>query len=154
MADAWSVSTHPSGETSASNWPWTRATRRRDRLWSRLQAGLDDLHLNGHREQRLPGNLNVAFPGAEADPLIASLKDVALSSGSACSSARPEPSHVLRALGLPDALVRASLRFGLGRGNTREEIDWVADHVIAQVRDQREKRAGGGAGRHRRIAEQ
>jgi cysteine desulfurase len=125
----------------------------RDGLWRRLEAGLDDLHLNGHPEQRLPGNLNVAFPGAEADALIASLKDVALSSGSACSSARPEPSHVLRALGLPDSLVAASLRFGLGRWNSAEEIDWVADQVIAQVREQREKRAGSGPGRRRRVSE-
>ncbi|MDH3211862.1 MAG: aminotransferase class V-fold PLP-dependent enzyme [Myxococcales bacterium] len=123
----------------------------RDELWTRLQAGLDDLRLNGDPEQRLPGNLNVAFPGAEADAVIASLRDVALSSGSACSSARPEPSHVLRAIGLSEALARASLRFGLGRGNTREEIEWVADQVIAQVREQREKRAGGrpGGGRRR-----
>lgn len=123
----------------------------RDELWTRLQAGLDELRLNGDPEQRLPGNLNVAFPGAEADAVIASLRDVALSSGSACSSARPEPSHVLRAIGLSEALARASLRFGLGRGNTREEIEWVADQVIAQVREQREKRAGGrpGGGRRR-----
>jgi len=125
----------------------------RDGLWRRLQAGLDDLHLNGHPEQRLPGNLNVAFPGAEADALIASLKDVALSSGSACSAARPEPSHVLRALGLPDSLAAASLRFGLGRWNTAEELDWVADQLIAQVREQRERRVGGGPGRRRRVSE-
>jgi cysteine desulfurase len=118
----------------------------RDRLWSRLREGLDDVRLNGHPERRLPGNLNVAFPGVEADGLIASLKDVALSSGSACASARPEPSHVLRALGRTDALARASLRFGLGRGNTREEIDWVADRVIAEAREQREKRATGRLG--------
>jgi cysteine desulfurase len=123
----------------------------RDELWTRLQAGLGDLRLNGDPEPRLPGNLNVAFPGAEADALIASLRDVALSSGSACSSARPEPSHVLPAIGLSGALARASLRFGLGRGNTREEIEWVADQVIAQVREQREKRAAGrpGGGRRR-----
>jgi cysteine desulfurase len=115
----------------------------RDRLWERLSEGLDELHLNGHPERRLPGNLNLAFAGVEADALIAALGQVALSSGSACASASPEPSHVLRALGLPDPLVRASLRFGLGRGNTGEEIEWVADRLIEQVRELRRKRGSG-----------
>lgn len=115
----------------------------RDRLWERLSEGLDGLHLNGHPERRLPGNLNLAFAGVEADALIAALGEVALSSGSACASASPEPSHVLRALGLPDALVRASLRFGLGRGNTVEEIEWVADRLIEQVRELRRERGSG-----------
>jgi cysteine desulfurase len=71
------------------------------------------------------------------------LKDVALSSGSACASASPEPSHVLRALGLPPDLARAALRFGIGRSNTAEEIDWVADRLIEQVRKGRRERARG-----------
>ena len=112
----------------------------RDRLWKQLSKGLDDLHLNGHPELRLPGNLNLAFAGVEADSLIAGLPQVALSSGSACASASPEPSHVLRALGLPSALARASLRFGLGRSNTRAQIEWVADRLIEQVRELRRKR--------------
>ena len=119
----------------------------RDLLWARLREGLEDLQQNGHPDRRLPGNLNVAFAGVEADALIASLRDVALSSGSACSSASPEPSRVLRALGLSDAWARASLRFGLGRWNTREEIEWVAERLIALVRELREKGRGGGPGR-------
>jgi cysteine desulfurase len=114
-----------------------RLQQLRDLLWLRLREGLEDLQQNGHPQRRLPGNLNVAFPGVQADGLIASLRDVALSSGSACSSASPEPSRVLRALGLSDALSRASLRFGLGRWNTGEEIEWVAERLIALVRDGR-----------------
>jgi len=114
----------------------------RDRLFAQISAGLDDVHLNGHPERRLPGNLNVAFGGVEADALIVALKDVALSTGSACASSRAAPSHVLRALGRPDSLVRGSLRFGLGRSNTAEEIDWVAEQLIRAVRAER----AGGAG--------
>jgi len=106
----------------------------RERLLARLRAQLDDVRLNGHPDRRLPGNLNLCFPGVEADALIAALKDVALSSGSACSSASGEPSHVLRALGLPDALARSALRLGLGRSNTPEQIDRVADRLGEEVR--------------------
>lgn len=113
----------------------------RERLLERLRQGLDGgVHLNGHPTQRLPGNLNVAFEGIEADALLAELRDVAVSSGSACASAKPEPSPVLKALGLPDALVRASLRFGLGRSNTPEEIDFAAQRVVNAVRELRERR--------------
>ena len=115
----------------------------RQQLWERLTKALDDVHLNGHPDRRLPGNLNVSFAGVEADGLIVALKDVALSSGSACASASPEPSHVLRALGLPPDLARAALRFGIGRGNTAEEIDWVADRLIEQVREGRRGPARG-----------
>jgi cysteine desulfurase len=124
----------------------------RDRLWSRLREGVGDARLNGHPTRRLPGNLNVSFPGVEADALIAALKDVALSSGSACSSERGVPSHVLRALGLPDELARASLRFGLGRSNHEEEIDWVARRLCEEVRALRGKggaAAGSGPPRER-----
>ena len=106
----------------------------RDRLWERLSSGLEDIHRNGHPERCLPGNLNVSFEGAGADGLMAQLDGVALSSGSACSSGSAEPSHVLRALGLSDALARATLRFGLGRGNTALEVDRVADRLIERVR--------------------
>jgi cysteine desulfurase len=99
---------------------------------------------NGHPTRRLPGNLNVGFPGAEADALIASLPELALSSGSACASARAEPSHVLRALGRSEAEARSALRFGLGRSNTRDEIERAADLLIRAVREQREKRGGAG----------
>ncbi len=115
----------------------------RERLWRRLRQGLDGVARNGHPERRLPGNLNVSFAGIDGDALLASLKDLAVSSGSACSSARPEPSHVLKALGLPDDLVRSSLRFGLGRSTTAEEVDWAAERVIEEVQALRAGRAAG-----------
>jgi len=115
----------------------------RERLWQRLSEALPGVHCNGHRERRLPGNLNVSFEGVDGDRLLLGLGDVAVSSGSACTSALPEPSHVLAALGVPAPLARASLRFGLGRGTTAEEIDRAAERVVAEVRAQR--RAGGGA---------
>jgi cysteine desulfurase len=119
-----------------------RLTALRERLWQRLQAGIPDARRNGHAQRRLPGNLNASFPGAAADALLVALRDVALSSGSACASARGEPSHVLAALGLPPALARASLRFGLGRGTTEEQIDTAADRVIEEVTSLRRARAG------------
>jgi cysteine desulfurase len=109
-----------------------RLSRLRDRLWERLSAAVPDARRNGHASRRLPGNLNVCFPGTPADALIAALDDVALSSGSACASASGEPSHVLRALGLSDADARASLRFGLGRGTTEAHIDRVAERVVEE----------------------
>jgi cysteine desulfurase len=123
-----------------------RISELRQRLWSRISSELDDVHVNGHPKRRIPGNLNVSFGGVESTQLLLGLTDVALSTGSACSSAAPEPSHVLTALGLPDARIRGAVRFGLGRSNTREEIDWVAAQLIGWVRDTREKRAAG-AGR-------
>jgi len=114
----------------------------RDRLWAALREGLPDVHLNGHPHQRLPGNLNVSFEGVVADALLPALPDVALSTGSACASASPEPSHVLTALGLPEARVRSALRFGLGRSNTAEEIDRVAERIIAVVHAARRARGG------------
>ncbi len=114
----------------------------RQHLWARLSKELEDIHINGHPERRLPGNLSVAFSGVEADALISSLPGMALSSGSACSSASPEPSHVLRALGLPDDRLRGSLRFGLGRSNTRDEIDRVCDRLIPRVLELRAQRTG------------
>jgi cysteine desulfurase len=115
----------------------------RDRLWERLRAGLGGLRLNGHPTRRLPGNLNVCFEGVEADALIVALSDVALSSGSACASASGEPSHVLLALGLSEGQARASLRFGLGRSNTVQEIDRVAERVCEEVRVLRSRGAAG-----------
>ena len=105
----------------------------RDRLWRRLSAELEDVSLNGDAERRLPGNLNVSFDGVEAEALILSLDGIAVSTGSACTSSRPEPSHVLRALGVPVARALGSLRIGIGRGNTRAEIDLAADAIVAQV---------------------
>ena len=85
-------------------------------------------------EHRLPGNLNVSFRGVDGEALLMSMPEIALSTGSACTSATVEPSHVLRALGLSRAMARASVRFGLGRFNTEEEIDYVAGRVIESVK--------------------
>lgn len=105
----------------------------RDSLWAEINSRLSGLHLNGHPTERLPGNLNVSFEGVDGDVLMNSLKEIAVSSGSACTSADPEPSHVLRAIGRSDELTRASLRFGIGRFNTREEIDFAGDYVVETV---------------------
>lgn len=105
----------------------------RDRLKDRLFAVLDGLQVNGSRERRLPNNLSVSFAGVDGESLLMGLDDVAVSSGSACTSESPEPSHVLRALGVPEKLAHASLRFGLGRQNTEEEIDYAADKTAAVV---------------------
>lgn len=104
----------------------------RDRLFARL-AALGGIARNGHASERLPGNLNVAIDGIEADALLAALRDVAISTGSACSSAKPEPSHVLRALGLPERAVRASIRIGLGRGTTEAEIETAAARLCEEI---------------------
>jgi len=105
-------------------------------LRMRLQQELDGVLLNGHPTLRLPGNLNLTFEGVDGDRLLLSLADIAVSSGSACSSASPKPSHVLAALGRSEALSRASLRFGLGRGTSAEDIEWAAGRVIEEVRAQ------------------
>ena len=107
----------------------------RDRLLAALGDRLDGVTVNGSLEQRLPHNLNVSFAGIEGESLLVGLDDVAVSSGAACSSASPslEPSHVLRAIGIPDELARASLRFGLGRWTTADEIDYAADKVSSLV---------------------
>jgi cysteine desulfurase len=111
-----------------------RLSRLRERLWQRLQNELEGLRRNGTPARSLPGNLNVSFPGVDASRLMVALPELALSSGSACTSATPEPSHVLGALGLGPELVNSALRFGLGRGTTDEEIDFAADRVIQEVR--------------------
>jgi cysteine desulfurase len=112
----------------------------REQLWAGLQSNLDGIHLNGPIERRLPGNLNVSFEGVDGEALMMSLTDIAVSSGSACTTADPEPSHVLRAMGVSDALSRASLRFGLGRFNTAEEIDFAIEAVTAAVKRLRQMR--------------
>ncbi len=104
----------------------------RDRLWRGL-AALEGVSCNGHPTERLPNNLNVTFSGISADALMMDVKEVAMSSGSACSSAQPEPSHVLLALGLSPEEAKASLRFGLGRWTTEEEIDRAVERVMAGV---------------------
>jgi cysteine desulfurase len=113
----------------------------RQRLWEGLARDIPDVVLNGPDTlagaaglyDRLPGNLNCAFPLVHGEALMMSMKTVAVSSGSACSSVNPEPSHVLRALGLSDDLTRASLRFGLGRFNTAEEVDYAVGAVAENV---------------------
>ena len=119
----------------------------RDCLWTRLSEAVPEVRLNGHRESRLPGNLNVSFPDVAAARLLHALPDIAISSGSACSSADPRPSHVLAALGLSEALSRASLRFGLGRGTTAEDVERAAERVIEEVRAERAQ-AAKAAGTH------
>jgi len=109
----------------------------RERLWRGLNARISGIQLNGHPTLRLAGNLNVSFEGVDGDALIAQLKGIAVSSGSACTSADPKPSHVLRAMGLSDSLTRASLRFGFGRFNTAEEIDFAIESVAIAVENLR-----------------
>ena len=115
----------------------------RDRLLAQLEAALDGVAVNGSRTRRLPGNLNVSFPGVEGDTLLLSLPDIALSTGSACSSASVEPSHVLKALGVGPWRERSAVRFGLGRFTTAEEIDYTAARVVEAVRRLRSLAPGG-----------
>jgi cysteine desulfurase len=110
----------------------------RDRLKDRLLAGLDEVYINGSMEHRLAGNLNMSFAYVEGESLLMGIGDIAVSSGSACTSATLEPSYVLRALGVGDALAHTSIRFGLGRFNTVEEVDYVAERVTGVVRKLRE----------------
>lgn len=110
----------------------------RTRLYDKLRQGLDSIHINGSPEHRLPGNLNVSFSFVEGEALLMSIKDVACSSGSACTSASLEPSYVLHAMGIGDDLAHSSIRFGLGRFTTEEEIDYVAELVIRKVNKLRE----------------
>ncbi|MCC6483807.1 MAG: cysteine desulfurase [Armatimonadetes bacterium] len=106
----------------------------RERLRSLIQAGLDDVRLNGHAVNRLPGNLNIAFAGVEGESLLMGLRDIAISTGAACSSTVREPSHVLTAIGLDDELAFSSVRFGLGRFNTDEEVEYVGARVIDVIK--------------------
>jgi cysteine desulfurase len=117
-----------------------RLSALRQRLWEGLRRNVPDVILNGPllSDIRLPGNLNGAFPLVNGEALMISIKTIAVSSGSACTSANPEPSHVLRALGLGEDLTRASLRFGIGRFNTEEEIDYAVSAVAENVHRLRE----------------
>src|SRR6266699_901414 len=110
----------------------------RDRLNERLHARLDEIYVNGSMEHRLPHNLNISFAYVEGESLLMGINDVAVSSGSACTSASLEPSYVLKALGAGDDLAHSSIRFGLGRWTTEDEVDYVADkltHVVSRLRD-------------------
>ena len=110
----------------------------RNRLKDRIFSGLDEVYVNGSTEHRLPGNLNVSFLYVEGESLLMGINDVAVSSGSACTSATLEPSYVLKALGLGDDLAHSSIRFGLGRFNTEAEVDYVADRIVTTVKKLRE----------------
>ncbi len=110
----------------------------RDGLKAKLESELDYVHVNGSWEHRLPGNLNMSFVYVEGESLLMGINDVAVSSGSACTSATLEPSYVLKALGLGDDVAHSSIRFGLGRFNTQAEVDYVAAKVIDIVKKLRE----------------
>ncbi len=110
-----------------------RLTQLRERLKQGIFGQLDEVYLNGHPTQRLPGNLNVSFAHVEGESLMMALKEIAVSSGSACTSAALEPSYVLRALGVPEELAHTSIRFGLGRFNTEEEVDYAIRRVVEEV---------------------
>ncbi|MGD0362713.1 MAG: IscS subfamily cysteine desulfurase [Bryobacteraceae bacterium] len=115
-----------------------RLRRLRDRLRAKLEAGLEEISINGSKEHRLPHNLNVSFAYVEAEGLMTGMRGVAVSSASACTSAVMEPSYVLKAMGVPDELALTAIRFGLGRFNTEEEIDGAAASVIEAVNGLRE----------------
>lgn len=110
----------------------------RERLRERIMGRLPEVFINGSMAHRLPGSLNLSFAFVEGEGLLMALKDVALSSGSACTSASLEPSYVLRALGIGEELAHTSIRFGLGRFTTEEEVDFVADLVSSKVQRLRE----------------
>jgi cysteine desulfurase len=110
----------------------------RNRLRDRIMDRLDEVYINGSWEYRLPGNLNISFAYVEGESLLMGINDIAVSSGSACTSATLEPSYVLKALGTGDDLAHSSIRFGLGRFNTEAEVDYVADRVVETVSRLRE----------------
>ena len=110
----------------------------RNRLRDKIMGRLDDVYINGSMDHRMPGNLNMSFAYVEGESLLMGINDVAVSSGSACTSAALEPSYVLKALGTNDDLAHSSIRFGIGRFNTEAEIDYVADRVVETVTRLRE----------------
>jgi cysteine desulfurase len=110
----------------------------RDKLKDKLMGALDEVYINGTMESRLPNNLNISFAFVEGESLLMGINDIAVSSGSACTSATLEPSYVLKALGAGDDIAHSSIRFGLGRFNTEEEVDYVAGKVIDVVQKLRE----------------
>jgi cysteine desulfurase len=138
LGEACAISGREMGEESA------RLGRLRDRLREKLEAGLEDVRVNGSMEHRLPGNLNMSFADVEAESLMMGMRGVAVSSGSACTSAAlagsstKEPSYVLKAMGVGDDAARTAIRFGLGRFNTEEEVDWAAACAIEAVKKLRE----------------
>jgi cysteine desulfurase len=115
-----------------------RLAAMRDRLQAGIMNALEEVYLNGHPSQRLPNNLNLSFAYVEGEALLMGVKEIALSSGSACTSATLEPSYVLRALGVGSDLAHSSIRFGLGRFNTDEEVDYTIQRIIEAVTKLRE----------------
>lgn len=115
-----------------------RLRQLRDRLNEKFHQNLDEIYINGSMEHRLPHNLNISFAYVEGESLLMGINDVAVSSGSACTSASLEPSYVLKALGAGDDLAHSSIRFGLGRWTTEEEVDYVVDKLTTVVRRLRE----------------
>jgi cysteine desulfurase len=115
-----------------------RLTELRDYMKAKFEKALDYVHVNGNMEHHLPGNLNMSFVYVEGESLLMGINDIAVSSGSACTSATLEPSYVLKALGLGDDVAHSSIRFGLGRYNTKAEVDYVADKLITTVSKLRE----------------
>ena len=116
----------------------SRLATLRDRLLAGLRKALDGVSVNGSLASRLPHNLNVSFAGVDGEALLLGLDNIAVSSGSACTTATPQPSHVLRALGIGDSLAQSSLRFGLGRWNTADEVDYAVAKVSRVVKRLRE----------------
>ena len=115
-----------------------RLTELRDYMQKKFESKLDYVHVNGNMEHHLPGNLNMSFVYVEGESLLMGINDIAVSSGSACTSATLEPSYVLKALGLGDDVAHSSIRFGLGRFNTKAEVDYVSDKLIEVVLHLRE----------------
>src|SRR2546422_706555 len=132
MGEAWAICHREMPEESK------RLQHLRDKLRDKFLSELDEVYINGSQEHRLPHNLNISFAYVEGESLLMGINDVAVSSGSACTSATLEPSYVLKALGVGDDLAHTSIRFGLGRVNTEEEVDYVAGRVIEVVRKLRE----------------
>jgi cysteine desulfurase len=115
-----------------------KLSKLRDRLKDSIMSRLDETYINGSMEHRLPHNINISFAYVEGESLLMGINDIAVSSGSACTSATLEPSYVLKALGVGEDLAHTSIRFGLGRFNTEEEVDYVADRVVETVKRLRE----------------
>ena len=115
-----------------------KLSKLRDRLKDSIMTRLDEVYINGSMEHRLPHNINISFAYVEGESLLMGINDIAVSSGSACTSATLEPSYVLKALGVGEDLAHTSIRFGIGRFNTAEEVDYVADRVVDTVKRLRE----------------
>ena len=115
-----------------------RLTKLRDRMLKGLNAKLPEIYVNGDLEQRIPGNLNISFAHVEGESLMMGIKNLSVSSGSACTSASLEPSYVLRALGVEEEMAHTSLRIGLGRFTTEHEVDTAVDELVHHVTKLRE----------------